>query len=268
MRVLVVAPDVGFVETHEQVQDVISALHPEVLLGNVTRYDLSRSLNQRTYDVIWFICHGSPQGIDLSDGTVSGDTLAQMLRSHPLKLIYLNTCDNAQVALDLHDATNAPVICTVKPVDVHTAYHSGASLARYLATGTNVRMAFEMSRPGHDSTYRMIGGEKSNGGEDRVDLILTMLQDIRAEIKDLRAISDSNRRRIDALERQVTPTMAQSIAWTVGYWLFVSTFPITFYDVRQATGLSAGGGLLVIILLAAIAYVPLSRGLRMELWDI
>lgn len=267
MRVLLISPDTGFTETHEQIQDIVTALRPTPLLGTVTRYDVTRALNAAQYDVIWMACHGGPGGIELSDGPMSGDTLAQLLRGHPLKLIYLNTCSNAQVALDLHDATSAPVICTINPVDVHTAYFSGATLARYLSGGMTARMAFEMSRPGHDTTYRMIGGGERES-RDRLDLVLEMLSDIREDLRGVQELAQTNARRLDSIESQITPSMAHAMAWSVGYWIFVAIFPITFYDVRSAAGLTAQSGILVIVLLAAIAYVPLSRALRMELWDL
>lgn len=267
---LLIAPDTGLPAVGEQIQDIVNALHPDTLLGNVTRFDVSRALNGQTrYEMVWFVCHGGPDGILLSDGVMNGRIITQLLRGHPLRLVYLNTCDNAQVALDLHDATQAPVICTIEAVDVDTAYFSGATLAKYIAGNMSPRMAFEMSRQPNDATYRMIGGD-DKGTIDRVDMIIAMLTDMREELQSVSSMAKDNAKRIGTLEDDIgkhTTTLAQALSWTIGYWLFVAIFLISVDDIREAAGFSMVGSVIVIILMAAIAYVPLSRALRMEIWD-
>lgn len=187
MNALVVAPDSGFVETAEQVQDVIASLRTDqALMGAVTGAELMRRLRERSFEVIWFVAHGSEAGIELSDGAVSGDVLAQFLRAQRPALIYLNTCASMRVAVDLHDAVQAPVICSVGQVEARAALYAGAQLAHYLAQGLGVREAFEASRPGHDTTYRLIGGEATrvNGSDGQ---IWEAIRDLQAKVAKLEA---------------------------------------------------------------------------------
>lgn len=186
MNALVVAPDSGFVETAEQVQDVIASLRTDqTLMGSVTGAELMRRLRERSFEVIWFVAHGSEAGIELSDGPVSGDVLAQFLRAQRPTLIYLNTCASMRVAVDLHDAVQAPVICSVGQVEAKAALYAGAQLAHYLAQGLGVREAFEASRPGHDQTYRLIGGEVRVNGND--GQIWEAIRDLQAKVAKLEA---------------------------------------------------------------------------------
>lgn len=187
MRVFLVAPDSGFVETSEQVQEVIHALRPEeALMGAVAGAEVMRGLRAATYDVIWFIAHGSEAGVELSDGPLSGDVLAQFLRTQAPALVYLNTCASMLVAVNLHDALRVPVICSVGQVEARAALYAGAQLAHCLAQGMDVTAAFEASRPAHDTTYRLIGGsgQRMNGNDGQ---IWEAIRDLQSKVARLEA---------------------------------------------------------------------------------
>lgn len=186
MNALVVAPDSGFVETSEQVQEVISSLRPsQVLMGTVTGAEVMRALRGTSYDVVWLIAHGSEHGIELSDGALDGDVLAQFLREQQPALIYLNTCASMSVAVDLHDSIRAPVICSIGQVEARQALYAGAQLAHYLAHGMSVEAAFAASRPGHDNTYRMIGGNREHVNGDNNRQIWDAVRELQSRVAKL-----------------------------------------------------------------------------------
>jgi hypothetical protein len=80
LRTLLVAPDVGLEGAGVEVQRVANALHPELLIGNVCVPDVMDALSANTYDVVWFATHGTPDGVQLTDGLLPTETLTQLLR--------------------------------------------------------------------------------------------------------------------------------------------------------------------------------------------
>lgn len=269
-RVLVVSPDPpsssdadDLTAAREEVRAVIRSLHPQhVLIGRVTLTDLMRTIQENTFDIIWFACHSDYQGLSLSDGHVSGNTLAQLLRGNPPSLIYLNSCDSDRTALDIHDATEITIICTVVDVEDEMAYVTGASLAHHLSENIGYRTAFELSRPGGDRVYRMIG----NSNEDRIDLILKQLVEISGEVEKVRKSSERNTRRLDQLDKMLRPATSHRVMFAIGYWMLIFVLPFTFVEVRAGLGFESYAAMGTIFLVALMAYFPLSSSLRLELW--
>lgn len=286
MNVLMVAPDVperiqadnaewvsppDLPNGRREVQSVIRSLGVRTaLLGPVTRLDLMRAVQDDHFDLIWFACHSGRQGILLTDGWLTGDMLAQMVRGAPPQLIYLNSCESEWVALDIYDSVGCGIICTVAPVMDVDSFVTGATFAYYLAQGMGYRAAFEMSRPGHDQIYRMIGGADG----DRIDkmlqeiqAVLSEIERVRTELGEVRANSKCNSDRLDELGHQLTPSKTQRRSWLIGYMLFVLIFFFTFFEIRQTLGFQISAALIAVVMLAALAYIPLTRALKLEIWS-
>ena len=83
MRALLIAPQVGLQYAVNEVQHVVNALHPQLLMGEVTLNQVVAELQRAEYNLIWFATHGDQDGIALDDGVLTSSMLAQLLRPAP-----------------------------------------------------------------------------------------------------------------------------------------------------------------------------------------
>lgn len=170
MNVLLVAPDVGLPGAVQEVRVVSMALHPVILNGQVTRRDVLDALASHVWDVVWFATHGDENGIVLSDGAVSISDLTAIMRNSGAHLAVLNSCSSRYVGMEMWYELGIDVITTETAADDLSAFQVGALLARNLATGMSVEQAYERSKPGQDSTYRLFSS-KEQGEAEQVRLI-------------------------------------------------------------------------------------------------
>jgi hypothetical protein len=120
-------------------------------------------LSNGQYDVLWVCSHGTAAGIVLSDGIVSGETLAQVVRSSDVNLVVLNTCDSITTAQQLQNETRADVIATIEEVPDREAFQTGVLFARALAQTNNIAEAYNIANPGGGNrSYIHLGGAVPN----------------------------------------------------------------------------------------------------------
>jgi hypothetical protein len=250
LRTLLVAPASNLAHVDNEVQRVANALHPTLLFWNVTLTGVLDAL-QHEYDIVWFACHGTPDGVELSDGLLPTAQLVQMLRLHKPCLLVLNTCNSLQVAMQVHDEVGCAVICTVVSIPDMDAFVTGSQLAHALAGGSDIQQAYNLSKPGRNRQYVLLNGSvRMNGdtdGEDTNRLLMALFQDL----SNRQSRTDS---RLDRLERKVdsgfaavmqAPSPIRRRAWVTGFLLLFAPVPLFYSNVREIVGVGWPFALLV-----------------------
>lgn len=99
MRILIVAPDMVGVDAIPEVRRIQSWHDCATLYGTVTAEDIFRLCQEKEFDVLHFASHGGPNGIELSSGVVlTPEDIAQALRLHETKGVFLNACNTGKIA--------------------------------------------------------------------------------------------------------------------------------------------------------------------------
>lgn len=246
MQTLLIAPQTNLEFALAEVQNVANALHPRLLIGNVPLQQVVDELGGREWDIVWFSTHGDGDGMLLSDGVLEHQMLAQLLRSCPPRLLYLNTCSSFNVGMAVHDSVNTPIIATVCDTPDRTAYVTGSVAARVIerqmANGQemDVNAVYQESKPGQNRQYILLNGSVRLGGEDKQDdLMQMMLYALRRQDEIEEAIRrETERMRQEMLSRyQRRPTAQQTVAWLVAYAVFIAGALLFNADVTGALGL-------------------------------
>lgn len=252
LRTLLIAPDVGLEGAAAEVQRVANALHGDILIDDVPITAVMDALSQATYDIVWFASHGGPDGVELSDGTLSAEMLTQLLRQACPGLVVLNTCSSLHIANQLHDDIGCAVIATIADVADRDAYVTGTLLASALARGLSIPDAYTAAKPGRNRTYVLLNGTVRMGGEDKLDdvqrLLLALSADLqrqlsemrgevgklRDELGDLRGDVQSTNARIDSMgDRYAAPlTRTRAAGWLLAFALFLGGLGV--WDSRDA----------------------------------
>lgn len=243
-NVLLIAPDSTLQYAEAEVRGVSQALRPESLHNGVTVQDVTERMATHAWDVVWFACHGSRDGVELSPGeTLPTATLIQLARTANVRLVVLNTCESEQIGAWIFMQTGAAVICTVSNVGDRTAYVTGRLLAEALAHGLSVEDAFARSRPGEVAqaqVYRLFSQGYTTGQDIArwMEFMVLAIQPLRDQIDDMQRAIKSMQVQLTEIEKnanQVTP--AKRWAWIMGFCLFVAAMPLYVFEVREVLGL-------------------------------
>ena len=206
LGVLLIAPSVADLPSAgDEVQRVINLLHPQVVIGTVTTSDVLDALQSGSYDVVWFLGHSGPQGLQLTDGVLSPAHLTQILRQSPPSLVVLNSCSSIHTAMQVHDDLQTAVICTVLDVPDIDAYVTGAALAGALAQGLDFTDAYNRSRPASNRQYVMLNGSVRLNGVNELDdvhrLIIATASDLQREMSGMLREVVQTARTVEAIRR-------------------------------------------------------------------
>lgn len=166
MRTLLIAPDnPDLPHARDEVDRVVSALHPTLVSGNVT---LQRVMSRRSdYDIIWFVAHGSADGVHLTDEVLPPGALGTLVKKHNARLVVLNTCESAAIALALNEELSVGVIATISTVDDRNAYATGAAFAENLAQGDSIINAYVAAKPLHNVDFLHLPAVRSSDSRQR-----------------------------------------------------------------------------------------------------
>lgn len=253
-RVLLIAPDSGLQHAADETQRIINALRPEVLLGEVTTTDVLDRIQAGTFDIVWFLGHSGPDGLQLSNGILSAVHLAQILRQCTPRLVVLNSCSSFAVANQLHDTLHCAIVCTVVDVADLDAYITGAALANALAQGMDIAAAYAASRPPSNRVYVLLNGSLSLNGADELDdlkrLVTRTAADLHAEIAGMARATAAMQRQLEAIQQEqarvkvelatqpdrfaATLTRGRAGAWAGGFALFLAAHAIL--EFREVLG--------------------------------
>lgn len=188
VRVLLVAPHMS--ELAGAAQEIYAVermpgLVVERLPPDARRRELVQALRDEVrFAVLWFATHGSSAGVWLNaDDLLPGDDLIALVRGSGLQGVMLNSCDSAELAEALHDATGVDVVCTLADVADVSAFQTGVLFAQHLGETGDFRAAFDAARPGGVPTFRYVP-------EYRETLVMAPERNIFSN-EDLRAIYDA-----------------------------------------------------------------------------
>ena len=148
MYVLIIAPTHTDLPNATAEVAAIERWHDVRLVsGTVRDSDIADAVEDGPYDVIWWVTHGSDQGVLLSDGWLSIDGVGQYLRTSGAKLCILNTCESEQIALRVVSGSESDIVCTIAPVDNRDAIRLGSLLAGELAHTDDFYEAYKIVAP-------------------------------------------------------------------------------------------------------------------------
>lgn len=188
VRVLLVAPHMS--ELAGAAQEIYAVermpgLVVERLPPDARRRELVQALRDEVrFAVLWFATHGSEAGVWLNaDDLLPGDDLIALVRGSGLQGVMLNSCDSAELAEALHDATGVDVVCTLADVADASAFQTGVLFAQHLGETGDFRAAFDAARPGGVPTFRYVP-------EYRETLVMAPERNIFSN-EELRAIYDA-----------------------------------------------------------------------------
>ena len=243
-NVLLIAPGTGLEYAEAEVRGVSAALRPDALRNGVTVRDVTERITMHAWDVVWFACHGSRDGVELSPGeTLPTAILIQLVRSANVRLVVLNTCESEQIGAWIFMQTGAAVICTIGSVGDKAAYVTGRLLSESLSQGMAVEEAFARSRPGdvaQAQLYRLFSHGYTPGQDIArwMELLVLALQPVQSQIDDVQ-------KKLESIEKQAASerkehraiTPVRRWAWTMGFLLFIASMPLYVFEVRDALGL-------------------------------
>lgn len=149
-KILVIAPDLESLPKTAVEIAAITRYHPEstVLRGTVRDEDIARAISEESFELMWFISHGSSDGILISDEVwLPTAALVQYVRADGIGLCILNTCSSEEIAREITASAGADVICTIGEVDNSDAARLGQLLAGELAYCETYREAYELVAP-------------------------------------------------------------------------------------------------------------------------
>jgi len=273
MNVLLVAPasDLAFVDA--EVQAVVNALHPTMLFGNSATIDaVMHALQAEAYDLIWFACHGTEEGLDLADGFLAREDLTQFLRGSSAA-VFLNSCNSLGVAIDLHDELSVSVICSIVKIPDEDAYHTGSLMAGHLAAGHDLRQAYDLSRPGRNRQFVFLNGSIQMSRHERLDELITMVHGVARRLDTIEERFDD---RITEIEEafggslnslryeirgtyQMRFTRKNTVKWTLGFLIFSINILLFYSDIRHALQISApASAIIAMMMLPVSAYLFMS----------
>lgn len=259
---LLIAPQTDLEFVAAEVQSVANALRPRLLIGNVTLAQAVQELGRTEYQIVWFATHGDAEGIKLSDGYLTPEMLAQLLRPCPPKLLFLNSCSSFNAAMVVHDSVNTAVIGTVCDVPDRDAFVTGSVCARVIerqfASGQelDVSAAYQESKPGQNRTYIFLNGSVRLGGDDKQDDLMQMMpylmkrqDEIEATVvKETEAVREEMRSRY---QRKLTPQ--QTTGWLIAYTVFITAALLYNADVTGVLGLRWPVAFVIVALIDAMA---------------
>ena len=257
MKTLLIAPHTDLPNAEREVQNVINALSPIVLMGAVTVHDVLAAFGAASFDVVWFACHGTEDGVQLSDGLLPTPTLTQLLRRSAPRLVVLNTCDSLPIAMSLYSTLRCAVVATVTPVPDTTAYFTGTLFARALARGASVPDAYEEAIPGDNRIYVLLNGKIRMGSTDPTDDLKTMLAQAMQCSERVHLAIESLRSEMRATY-QAKPKPWHNIAWFGGLLLLVLAVLIVIS--AEALGFHLRETIVFVFLLSLIAIGALAYG--------
>ena len=187
----------------QEIQAIVNSGLTVQLERDVNERLLSELLGRRQWDIVWFASHGTSTGVALSDGIISTEALASMLRSVNVRYVVLNTCESVHVAAAISEEADCDVICTISPtIEDKQAWLTASNMARRLAAGDTVFDAFKRSRPTQPGKYIYLPGSGGfrttlhqqvarltsaieNGDPEEVERIVGGLADLGKRVSDL-----------------------------------------------------------------------------------
>lgn len=195
-RALVIAPSIDPGLSIDEASVIANSLPSKTLVGDISAADIINEIQRKPWEIIWFVTHGTEDGIVVSDGLLGVAELVPIIRNANTKLVVFNTCSSVGVATGLQNELDTSIICTIAEIGDSTAINTARHLANRLNRDATYREAFNNSKPGGNSIYLFLEGNRggarqtivSNTGEDNE---IARLSD---EVERLKVLVDGDKR--------------------------------------------------------------------------
>lgn len=166
-KILLIAPDIPSLPRLRTASEVsaIQRYHDTRLLSGVVRSeDVTSAITEDDYHIIWFISHGTAEGVCLTNEMLSIEGLIQYAKSDTVELVVFNTCESEPLALRVAGEAAVNVICTIATSESgdtvklynEDAVRLGQLLAVKLTEDIDYRDAYDAVSSG-SSLYRFYG---------------------------------------------------------------------------------------------------------------
>lgn len=227
MKTLIVAPrheDLALSDA--EVQRLVNALSAKIVIGQVDCEDVVDAIGTHQPDLVWFLSHGTWEGIVLSDCLFDGDMLAASVRGTPARLIVLNSCHSRAVAERIFASTGCHVVATRGAVTEQSAFVVAARFATLVAGGMSPHDAYLQSKT-DDFLYIPDGGGTMHDGnlQRDVDGITHRVGSNERAIGKLDVQVDDHDRRITRVETQLSMLMSRTAKQFDGWsWVLIFGF--------------------------------------------
>lgn len=214
-RHLIIAPATDLEYAQAEVQRIANAGLPNVrlLIDNVTLRCVVDELSQ-PYDAIWFVSHGTQDGIQLEDGMLSPSLLVQLLRAHPPQLLVINTCSSLRVGIRAYEALRCAVVATLIDIPDLVAFVTTVRLAQALGRGLDVTKAYMEARPDENREYLLMNGHVAMNAKSKLDDTHRLLLRLYSKV-------DSMEERLSHVQEQAVMPLHARVAWVIG-WIFLA----------------------------------------------
>lgn len=247
-RTLVIAPKTNLVLVDSEVTAVINALNANILRDYVTASQALDVLSQG-WDIVWFMTHGTKDGILLSDGPLSSSALTTFIRTSQAKLVVLNTCDSITVALKIHNELLTNLVCTLTEIPDQDAFFMSKQLAFHLARGKTFSEAYLDAKPGQNQDYIfLIGKEQSYKSSAALTAVPLMPPTPSASLRDQENYAEQI--------RELQEAMKGNALFGPGLIATVRSVLDDMEDLKRAVLiLQIGGGVIVVVVFVVLATV-------------
>ena len=158
-KILLIAPDIPSLprlRTDAEVSTIQRNHDTRLLSGVVRSEDVTAAITEDDYQIIWFVTHGTADGVRLTDEDLSVEALIQYAKSDTVEAVIFNTCESEPLALRVSGEAAVNVICTIALVDNGDAMRLGSLLAVKLTEDIDYRDAYDAVSSG-SSLYRFYG---------------------------------------------------------------------------------------------------------------
>jgi hypothetical protein len=162
-RIIVIAPTTkGLPELQGLPKEVMGFVNAKegdrhyqvkLLQGEVTEQDVAQAAIEGRAEIWWIASHGGPDGIALSNSTLTIASLAPYVRTSMADLLVLNSCESLEIAAQLQQECNCDVVATVGEIDDRVASRTAGVFATNLLRHGDPRKAYELSKPGANKDY-------------------------------------------------------------------------------------------------------------------
>lgn len=139
-----------------EVVELVNRLDATLVAG--TKAALTGLLDyfEESWDIIWLITHGEPEGWYLSDGLVNASEMTAMIRASGAWLTVMNTCSSEQVARKAAEELGTAFLATITEVPDRQAFITGVLFIQKLAAGYDYVEAWKLAKPGQSHPYLLI----------------------------------------------------------------------------------------------------------------
>lgn len=196
MRILLVAPNQPGLNSVPEIRALSDMHRVSVLNGTVTVADVYDAARHSPRDIIHFAAHSTPDAIQLSDGVLSPEDVAQIARITGAKLVFFNSCLSARHAAYAvsHGVTYA-ISTTVEISDVDAwrtplAFYEALAEQRDTIGTIDYAAAFGQADSGNGNYALSV----SISNQSNIEVLLAELRGLHNEVSALRQDNDIQRR--------------------------------------------------------------------------